>query len=115
METLRRRADYARVFETGGVVNSSHFVLRIFNRNDGAQARIGVGMPGKYGNAVARNRMRRLILNAARTTTLPLGTDIIIIPRMNAHEFDLTAGGAAVQHELGEVLARLARRSTNSY
>ena len=81
-------------------------VIQIFNRNDAAPARGGYTCPTKLGNAVARNRIKRRMKEAARLTLPAIaksGYDYVLIGR---------AAGAnrsfeALQNDIISALAKL--------
>ncbi len=82
---LRKPRDFARVYD-GGVSTASRLVVvyALPNQRDGA--RIGVAAGKKLGNAVKRNRIKRVI-RAALHELLPRvkpGYDLIVIGRAAA-------------------------------
>lgn len=81
---LRRRADFLRVQNSELRVTTKHFVF-LFARNAeaGAPARIGIVATKRVGNAVVRNRIKRLVREAFRTLTglFPDGVDVVVIGR----------------------------------
>lgn len=68
----------------------------------GAHARIGITVTKRVGNAVMRNRIKRHVREAFRTTTWPSGVDIVLIA---TH-----AAAAATGAELATCVQTLARR-----
>jgi ribonuclease P protein component len=55
-------------------------------RGDDAPARLGITVTRKFGDAVRRNRAKRLIREAFRRSPelFPGGTDVVVIPKTSA-------------------------------
>lgn len=85
-ERLHRKIDFKRVFKEGRRASASGLTLWVFQHetlDPSQKARLGLAIPKAYGNAVARNRLKRLIresfrLNKAR---LPPGVDMVFSAR----------------------------------
>ena len=81
-ERIRKRQDYLRIYEQGVRSYSPHFTI-ITCRNPAGIRRLGMTVSKKAGNAVQRNRIKRLLreffrLNKSR---LPASQDIVIIAK----------------------------------
>jgi ribonuclease P protein component len=79
-ERIKRRAEISRVFKKGRSV--SCFGARLFFLSNGlAYNRIVITFARKYGNAVKRNRARRLSREAYRfmKDTLKTGYDLVLL------------------------------------
>ena len=79
---VRRRADFQRAYAEGTKVVTRLFVL--FARPNGSKStRLGVTATRKTGNAVIRNRARRLVREAFRRHRehLPVGFDLVVVVR----------------------------------
>jgi ribonuclease P protein component len=79
---IRRGLDFKRAYDRR--CSASDGCLLVFGcANDLPYPRLGLSVSRKVGNAVARNRWKRLIREAFRLTRpkLPLGIDFVIIPR----------------------------------
>jgi len=123
---LRRRADFVRVQNTGQRASTAHFVLLVAaqplavqptaQRGVAAQgpetsvscARFGVVVTRKIGNAVMRNRIKRVCRECFRMwpDLVPDGIDLVVIARAGAHELGL----AQVRSEWERARPTLAKR-----
>ncbi|MBI4578482.1 MAG: ribonuclease P protein component [Planctomycetes bacterium] len=79
---IRSRRDFDRAFR-GGIRASDRWMTLYVGRNEGLPARLGISVARRFGTAVRRNRMKRLIREAFRTMRheLPPATDWIALPR----------------------------------
>jgi ribonuclease P protein component len=77
---LRRRAEFTRVFE-GGLRLRSRFMTCFALPNGLESPRLGIAASAKMGNAVARNRAKRLARELFRTHTPAKPVDVIFVPR----------------------------------
>jgi ribonuclease P protein component len=82
-QRVRRKAEFQRVFDSGLRVPSRYFTLLVAN-GPGRVSRLGIVASRKLGDAVRRNRAKRLIREVFRVNQ-PLqggaGLDLVIIPR----------------------------------
>jgi len=81
-ERLKRQRDFALVFSEGKAVADRRLVVHA--RPNGLPLnRLGLGVGKRHGNAVARNRLKRLLREAYRTQKpdLPQGYDLVVVPR----------------------------------
>src|SRR5689334_6615954 len=67
-ERLRHKRDFKRVFERGRRYNYSGLTMWVLPRaaKDDRKSRLGLAVSKAYGNAVARNRIKRLIREVFR-------------------------------------------------
>jgi len=103
---LRKPADFDRVYQAR--VYAADDVLVVNGDANGlAHPRLGLSVSKKVGNAVIRNRWKRLIREAFRLSQaeLPAGIDLIVRPQKGA-EPDF----AAICRSLPALAVRLARR-----
>lgn len=82
---VRRRADYRRIQASRSRVHSRHFLVVIV---PGPAQRLGITVTKKIGNAVVRNRVKRVLREVFRRNRglFPLGTDIVFIAKAGAGE-----------------------------
>jgi ribonuclease P protein component len=81
-EHLRSPADFRRVYARRCAASDAWLLVQVCP-NQLTFARLGLSVSRKYGNAVARNRLRRLYREAFRLSKheLPKGLDLVLIPR----------------------------------
>jgi len=99
---LRRGADFARVYALRCAARSRHLTVFAAPSPDG-ELRVGFSVSRKHGNAVLRNRIKRLMREAFRLSRheLPGGLDLVLVP-VEARDATLT--------EFREALVRSARK-----
>jgi ribonuclease P protein component len=93
-QRVRKRAEFQRIQSEGRRVATRHFVLLLAARNPAAgpsAARLGITASRKVGNAVVRNRAKRLIREAFRATRSlwPEDLDLVVIVKRNLGEAKL--------------------------
>jgi ribonuclease P protein component len=80
---LQRRTEFQRVFETGRRIPGRYLTLLVAP-NEAGRARLGIVASRKLGDAVRRNRAKRLIREIFRKTsptTVRPAVDVVVIPR----------------------------------
>ena len=103
---LRKQVDFERVYQANVYAADQVLVIRAL-RNAGTSSRIGISLSRQVGNAVVRNRWKRLIREAFRLLRpeLPDDLDLVVRPRRGAVP-ELTA----IRTSLKQLVFRLARR-----
>ena len=110
-ERIRRRVDYQRVYDQGTKVHGRSFTL--FQLPNGLpQGRLGIAATRKLGNAVTRNRAKRLVREIFRRNKVApgvavVGLDIVIVPRREL----LSTSLVALEREFRSSLQRGTRAS----
>ncbi len=105
-DRVRRQADFDRVYRSRYYAADQTLVVQGCGNNL-ARTRLGLSVSRRVGNAVLRNRWKRLIREAFRRcrTDLPTGLDLVVRPRRGASpEF------ARVAQALPRLVHRLARQ-----
>jgi ribonuclease P protein component len=83
---LRQRADYLAV-QTGGIKLHGRHLLAIARKrlDPGLDGRLGITVTKKVGNAVVRNRIKRMLREWLRTNGwVPTGWDMVLIAKGTA-------------------------------
>ena len=99
---LLTRREFLLLQNRGKRRHCPHFVV-ILSPATGKRSRLGITVTRRFGNAVARNRMKRLLREFFRMHQMQLSSsqDVLIIPRAGAHTLALTH----IAEELGKALS----------
>ncbi|MDB4958495.1 MAG: rnpA [Myxococcales bacterium] len=83
---LRRRAEYLAVQSTGQKLHGRHLLALASKRTDSdLVGRLGITVTKKVGNAVVRNRIKRLVREWMRLHGwVPAGWDIVLVAKDSA-------------------------------
>lgn len=106
---VRRRGEFTRVFDLG-LRAQGRYLTVLMAPNKAGTARLGIVASKKLGDAVHRNRAKRLIREVFRqSSTLPAagqGVDVVVIPRREL--FD--AAYSSLQSDFSGAVRRCAAR-----
>jgi ribonuclease P protein component len=104
---VRRRGEFQRVFDLSLRTKGRYFTVLVAP-NDAGTTRLGIVASRKLGDAVRRNRAKRLIREVFRHTAAPngRGMDVVVIPRREL--FD--AAYSDLEADLRGALRRCAAR-----
>jgi ribonuclease P protein component len=106
LDRIRKQEDFDRVY--GARLFAADDVLVVNGASNGlAHARLGLSVSKKVGQAVARNRWKRLIREAFRLSReqMPGGVDLIVRPQKGA-----AADLGSISRSLVQLARRIARR-----
>jgi ribonuclease P protein component len=101
---VRRSGEYQKAFKTGIRVHGRFFTL-VMAPNDASAIRLGIVASRKLGDAVTRNRAKRLIREVFRRIHEPTPSsrvDVVVIPRGEL----LSAPYASLQEDFRGTLRR---------
>jgi ribonuclease P protein component len=79
-ERVRRRPEFEHAYETGARITGRYMTVFVVE-NGGHTPRLGIAATRKMGDAVERNRAKRLARELFRRHKIDAGLDVIIVPR----------------------------------
>ncbi|MNZ81367.1 Ribonuclease P protein component [compost metagenome] len=111
---LRRREDFSRIYRSGKSFANSQFIVYWSKQPAAEPFRLGISASKKIGNAVVRNRLRRMIKEIVRhqADRIVPKTDFILIVRKPAADMKLKEMEKSILHVLKKAgLLKTAARS----
>ncbi len=87
MKTIKSKRDFETVCARGQSRNASFRRIRVMRLDDGGPGRVAMAAAKRLGNAVFRNRCKRVLREAARLSGLPRdGFDVILLSTHRTHD-----------------------------
>jgi ribonuclease P protein component len=103
METIKSKRAFGRVFSDGKRANHRLVRMTVLRQSEGGPARVAFVAPKRLGNAVFRNRCKRVLREAAREADFPReGFDVIFFATRATHDTH--------PHEVAQAMASLMKR-----
>ncbi len=101
IERLLNRKDFVNLIRSGKRYRTEHFSVTL-GRNGLGRTRLGITASKRIGNAVERNRTKRLVREFFRLHKglLPRGVDIVVTAKKGASDLNLSQAS----EELGVIL-----------
>ncbi|MSP61508.1 MAG: ribonuclease P protein component [Myxococcales bacterium] len=110
-DRIRKRAEYLAVQGRGRKLHSDNFLVFVLPApGDGpGRARVGITVSKKVGNAVLRNRLKRLMRELWRRNKgwFPTATDLVFVLKRSAEKLDYPGA----EREIGRLCRRHFPRS----
>ena len=100
---LTKRSEFLSLSQKGKRIHTSHFIV-LSMANDMGEDKLGITVTTRVGNAVTRNRIKRLVREFFRRQSRETSRaqDIVIIAKRGAEKLSLSEVGG----ELGAALAQ---------
>jgi len=76
---LTSSRDFAQILRSGARGSSDLLTCVAISTGTERPARVGYSVGGRLGNAVKRNRARRLLREAVRATCIKPGSDVVLV------------------------------------
>src|SRR5438874_7599383 len=88
-ERIRRRAEFQEVYSRGIKAHSRYATVFLLPNELGV-GRLGIAATRKLGDAVRRNRAKRLIREVFRRNKIASGFDVVVVPKRELLDASLT-------------------------
>ncbi len=109
-DRIKQRRDFRRVQGSGVRVHTRHFLLTL-GTSPREGGRVGITVTRKVGNAVARNRVKRIVREVYRRHRdwFPPGVDVVFIAKRGAPTVDF----ATLREEVRRARRTLERKAAD--
>ena len=102
-KTIKSKRDFEKVFSCGKRLNDPLLRIRMAKLDEGGPGRVAFVAPKRLGNAVYRNRCKRVLREAARACDMPRdGYDVILFSTAGTHDSSPELVAAALQKMLAK-------------
>ena len=86
MKTIKSRTEFEKVFMSGRRLSGRIVRARVLLTGEGDLGKVAFVAPKRLGNAVYRNRCKRVLREAARMAGLPMeGVNVILLATQDTH------------------------------
>lgn len=114
---IKKNEDFQKVFKHGKSMANRQFVIYMLDQPEEKEFRLGLSVSKKIGNAVTRNRIKRLIRQVfmEEKENLKTGTDYIVIARNPASEMNYHEVQSSLMHLFRKTkVYKMRQKSENS-
>lgn len=108
---VRKRGEFRRIQSEGRKVHTKHFIVLVHpSLHEGSDTRLGITITKKVGNAVQRNRVKRVLREVFRRNRelFPPASDLVVIAKRGAPAL----GYDEVLGEMRGITRNLARKAS---
>ncbi|WP_078395641.1 ribonuclease P protein component [Shouchella patagoniensis] len=109
-QRIKKNEEFSAVFKKGTSMANRQFVLYILPKEGQAELRLGLSVSKRVGNAVCRNRIKRLVRVVFHDLQdqLQHGCDYVVIARNPARDLSLKEVRSSLEHVMrkSKVLSR---------
>lgn len=100
IKSLKKNKEFQQVFKNGKSAANRQFVVYVLQKKEQPYLKIGLSVSKKIGNAVVRNRVKRLIREVVRDkqAILRTGCDIVVIARKPTCDMDFHQTHKSLMH-----------------
>ncbi|WP_347548202.1 ribonuclease P protein component [Pseudalkalibacillus hwajinpoensis] len=99
---IKKNSEFQNVFKNGNSTANRQFVVYVLKRSDQPQFRIGLSVSKRIGNAVTRNRVKRLVRESFHQLSdqIKFPYDFVVIARKPASDMSFEEVKSSLMHVL---------------